>query len=364
MHVSSLLMSAAGDCFREAAIEVFRDQNVAFLDVPGFQLPSGKLAAAKDLPKRIRRSEIVLEKIAKDGKDVTHHVTDAELDKFKVGRRRQRNQQALINFFDHAAGGDLVVTPEPLYRGKIMIGVFHDNPDVTVNATSPRHYGITTVPARRITWLREVDENTVSTRLSSSLRHQHPFSILEKSVFTEVFSLAYDSFVFGEQHSSVLFNRKNDYTDRETALIGIVSSIAAVLCEAVTNHDDDDVDLLTALLSQASMEFHCQQAADIHSPGFNRFTSSTPTALVIAAMLATLSLLSSCDNQQLMASTISDLEYINSSAPANDACTATVSKTSDRILKTIGSDKLWKMCQAMKEAQNRAGLESSAKIIK
>ncbi|RCW27794.1 hypothetical protein DFR48_102280 [Ciceribacter lividus] len=332
--------------------------------MPGLVLPEGKLGQSKDLPKLIRRSEIVLEKLAKEGKEQAPTVTEDELKNFKVGRRRQRNQQALINFFDHAAKGDLIITPEPLYRGKILIGVFLDESNTAVEAKSPRHYGPTPVPARRIRWLKEIEENTVSSSLSQSLRHQHPFSLIERSRFPEVFSLAYDSFVYGERHSSVLFNRKVDYTDRETSLIGLVSSISAVFCEAVSTGDQDEIDLLTALLSQASMEYHCQQAADIHSPGFNRFISSTATALVIAAFVASLSLLSACDSAESMTATLANIDYVNSSAPADDACTALVSETTDRILKTIGSDKLWKMCQAMKDAEARAGLESSAKIIK
>ncbi|MBY3493887.1 hypothetical protein [Rhizobium laguerreae] len=345
-------------------LETFKNDNVAFLDMPGFQMPDVPLAAANDLGKRIRVAEITLDKIAKDGKEREHFVSQDDIEKFRVGRKRRRNQQAMINLFDHAQKGDIVVMPEPLGYGRVQIGVFHDKAGTHVTAKSPKNYGITGVPARHVTWIREVDENKLSTNLSSSLRHQHPFSLIEQSIFLEIFSLTYDSYVFKDHFSSVIFNRKDDYTDRETALIGIIASLAANFAQAVDEHQEAEIDALTAILSQASMEFHCSQAADIHSPGFNRFTSSKHTALVIAAMIAALSLLSSCDSAQQVEASVPQLEFVNSAAPHDDACTGLVSKTSGRILRGMGSDNLFKLCQAMKDAERRAGLESSAKTHK
>ncbi|MCQ1779146.1 hypothetical protein NOJ05_18235 [Neorhizobium galegae] len=342
-------------------LETFKNDSVAFLDMPGFQMPDAPLAKINDLAKRIRVAEITLDKIGKDGKHKEHFVSQDDIEKFRVGRKRQRNQYAMINLFDHAQKGDLVIMPEPLGRGKVQIGVFNDDAGTHIMAESPKYYGVTGVPARRVQWVREVDENKLSTILSSSLRHQHPFSLIEQSLFFEIFSLTFDSYVYKDQFSSVIFNRKDDYTDRETALIGIISSLAANFAQAVDEDQEAEIDALTAILSQASMEFHCAQAADIHSPGFNRFTSSKHTALVIAAVIAALSLLSSCNNAQQVEASIPQLEFVNSSAPQDDDCTGLVSKTSKRLLRGMDSDNLFKLCQAMKDAERRAGLESSAK---
>lgn len=345
-------------------LETFISENVAFLDMPGFQMPQGKLKDDKVLSMRIRASEIVLEKLSKEGKDRIPSVTEAELKSFRVGRKRQRNAQAMITFFDVAAKGDLIVTPEPLVAGKVRIGTFDDEPGNWFPIKVPRSYGLTPIPARRVRWLKGIEENKISSPLSFSLRHQHPFSLIEKTLFFEIFSLAFDSYVYNDRHSSVIFNTKSDYTDRETALMGIVSSLAANYCEAVESDRKNKIDPLMAILSQASMEYHCSQASDVHSPGFNRFTSSTPTALVIAAVIAALSVLSSCSDVDQVEAVVKTIEYVNTSASPDDPCTAVVSKTADRILKSMGSDKLWEMCQAMKNAEARAGLESSAKVTK
>lgn len=345
-------------------LDTFKNDGVAFLDMPGFKMPEGPLSQDPKLPERIRVSEITLDRIASDGKEKEHFVSEHDLDNFRVGRKRQRNAQAMINFFDHAEKGDIVIMPEPLIRGRVQIGVFDDEARTHIVAKAPKYYGVTGVPARRVKWVREVDENKLSTRLSSSLRHQHPFSLIENSLFLEIFSLTFDSYVFKDHHSSVIFNRKDDYTDRETSLIGVISSLAANFTQAVEEGDDNELNPLSAILSRASIEFHCSQAADIHSPGFNRFTSSKATALVIAAVIAALSLLSSCSNPQEVAAEVPKIVYVNTSAQPDDDCTARVSETANRLLKGMGSDNLFKLCQAMKEAETRAGLESSAKSAK
>lgn len=69
-----------------------------------------------------------------------------------------------------------------------------------------------------------------------------------------------------------------------------------------------------------------------------------------------------CASQAEMAQEISKVVYVNNSTQSADDCTAIVSTTVDSILKAADSDTLWKMCQAMKDAEARAGLESSAKV--
>lgn len=168
-------------------LKTFIENDVAFLDIPGFPMPDGKLADAKDLQIRLRTSEIVLEKISRDGKEKTPTVSEDEIKKFRVGKKRQRNQQAIINFFDEAKKGDIVVTPDQLVSGIIWIGEIRDNPNSSVSMSVPASYGEVSIPSRRVRWLKSIQESAVSRDLSGSLRHQHPFSLLERSLFLEVF---------------------------------------------------------------------------------------------------------------------------------------------------------------------------------
>lgn len=345
-------------------LSTFKADQVAFLDVPGFEMPDVKLSEANDLPTRIRRTEVMMEKLSREGREAIPRITEDDLQNFRVGKKRQRNQQAIINFYEVAKTGDLVVVPDQLSIGRVMIGVFAQQRAKLPHVTVPNIYGPVPVPARPINWLANVPENKVSTPLSSSLRHQHPFNLLEKSLFLEVFSLAFSSYVYNDHYSATIFNTKDDYLDRETSLIGLVSTLSATFCEKVSKGEENHFDLLDAIFEQASIEFHCSQAADIHSEGFNRFTSAKATPLVIAAFFAALSFLATADSQQQMEKMVDHIEFVNTFATEHDECTALVSKTTNLMLKSMNGDKLWKKCQSMKDAEQRAGLTSSAKIVK
>jgi hypothetical protein len=269
----------------------FVADKIAFLDIPGFEMPDGPLSEADDLPKRIRRAEVIIEKIRQDGPDDIPVVTANDLRNFRVGKKRQRHQQAVINFYETAAPGDLIVTPDRLSQGRVWIGQFAGRARRVVEATLPEIYGNTPIPARRVNWFGQFPENKISTRLSKSLRNEHPFSLIERTLFLEVFSLAFSSYVFLDHHSATIYNTKNDYLDLETSLLGLVSSMAATMSEKVEKGEGDEFDPVDALFEGASIEFHCSIASDIHSEGFSRFTSEKITPLVIAAFIAALSLL-------------------------------------------------------------------------
>lgn len=340
----------------------YLETKTAFLDIPGFVLPEGNIALANDLPTRLRRSEIVLAKIASDGRDTVPVVTDAELKDFRVGKKRQRHIQAVLNFYHHAAPGDLIVIPDRLSEGQVMIGRFAGRNRRATYTNVPKIYGETEIPARRVDWYGFFPENKLSTPLSRSLRNEYPFSLLEKSLFLEVFSLAFNSYVFGEHHSATIFNEKDDFLDLETALLGIVSRIAARVTEAVDKDDTENVDIWAALFEAASIEYHCSIASDVHSIGFNRFTASKITPLVIAAFIAALSVLGECHSKAEAEALRGTIEIVNSSAKPNDPCTADVSRTAHLMLDEMDMDKVWKLCHTMKDAERRAGLKSSAHV--
>lgn len=338
----------------------FVADKLAFLDIPGFEMPDTPLSETDDLPKRIRRSEIVIEKIRQDGRDAIPVVTANDLRNFRVGTKRQRNQQAVINFYQMAAPGDLIITPDRLSQGRVWIGEFAGRARRIIDVKIPDAYGDTRIPARRVNWFGHFPENKISTMLSKALRHEHPFSLIERNLFLEVFSLAFSSYVFLDHHSATIYNTKNDYLDLETSLLGLVSSMAATMSEKVENGEDDGFDPIDAIFEGASIEFHCSIASDIHSEGFSRFTGSKFTPLVIAAFIAALSLLGGCDSKESVDAQRHDIEIVNSSAPPGDACTASVSETTLTMLQAMDIDRLWKTCQNMKDAERRAGLKSSA----
>lgn len=340
-------------------LETFIDSRAGFLDFPGLELPRGKLQEAKDWIPRIARSQFIASTLRQAGTDAKF---DAELSKFANARATQnrgRLRSAIINFYGEAKDGDFVVLPEPVFLSKVHVGRLKGN-DVT-RAHFPRWYGKTSIPARHIEWLGQYRESAISPALSNSLRHQHPFTLLEKSVQLEVFSLAYGSFVFGERHAAI-FNEKNDFLDTDAALLGIVSRLAAAACRAVDERKSRlaAADLIDVLLRAPPIEYTCTQEADIHSAGFNRYISGTMAALVIGAVIAGLIGLAWYSSKEKLAADISAVSIVNTSPNADPQCTARVSKASAMVLQALGTDRTWALCEAAKAAAARAGFRSTA----
>lgn len=336
----------------------FIENGVGYLDFPGLELPEGDLTNANDFIPRIARSQAIKEAIRS-----REPVEFPRLEEFAAARNTKHRgslRSAIINFFQEAKAWDLVVLPEPAYNGRIWIGQFTD--DDLIRYYHVARFGGYAAPARRLRWYGPFAENTVSTSLSSSLRKSHPFTLLEKARFLEVFSLVYTSFVFGDRYSAAVFN-DDDFLDADAAFLGNVSRLAAAACRSIDENEasiDRDA-LLSILISDPPIEYTSSQEIDIHSPGFNRYTSATIVSLVIAAVVATYIGLSEQSSHATLANDIAAIQYVNSAAGADPGCTARVSEASKRILDVLGIDKTWKMCEAAKSAKRRAGLRSSAR---
>src|SRR5438874_9633482 len=114
---------------------------------------------------------------------------------------------------------------------RVWVGQFTTN--TVVNGHYYRRYGRTPIPARAIDWLANFPENMISTALSQSLRHQHPFTLLERSLFVETFSLVHGSFVYGDRHVSTIYNDRSDFLDSDAALLGAISRLSAAASRSV-----------------------------------------------------------------------------------------------------------------------------------
>jgi hypothetical protein len=343
-------------------LNAFLEERVGFLDFPGLELPEGPLSKAPDLISRVARSVDVRAAFYKVGPELNPKTIKlADYAKARRTQKRARLAQALISFFEIAKHGDYVVLPEPLTNGQIRIGRITS--DKVTEGYYPPRYGKWSIPARSINWLGGVPENTVSRDLSLSLRHQHPFTVLEKSRYVEVLSLVHGSFIYGDRHSSMIYNEAGDFLDADAALLGAISRLAAAACRSIDEGKGElgAADLVDVLLRSPPIEYTCAQEADIHSPGFNRYVSATVVALVIAALVGGLIGLSQYSSIDKLSDDVAKLTIINSAPNADPLCTAKVSEATRRVLLTLPADQTWALCEAAREAQRRAGVRSSAR---
>jgi len=256
------------------------------------------------------------------------------------------------------------VVPTQVWNEKILIGQFAGRR--IVNTALRREYGDSSIPARRVEWLSEIDERKISGELSSSLRHQHPFSLIERSLYNEIFSIAYHNFFSPESFSSLLLNNNAEFLDSDSAFIGLISNISAY-----ANYLSDRAELVAAqpvvhdilnlFFEGVPIDYSCAQSSDIHSAGFTRLISSKATAITTAAVLAILCGLAIYSSQDSIANDAQNVMVTNSLAAADDICTPKVSESAAIVLRSIGFDDLWKACQRAKAMQDRTGLDTGVR---
>lgn len=338
----------------------FVGQSVGYLDVPGLPPPDVKVSQAKDLVQRLAYSDAVRDYVRDYGLDAKPEFDLRQFANARTSAKRTRTSNALVSLLEEAQVGDLVVLPEPIWMAKVWVGRFRSQR--IIQGFAPNVYGENVMPSRHIDWLGSFEERTVSGELSISLRHQVPFSLLARSLYLEVFALAYGTYVYGDRHAATIYNG-GDYLDADASLLSNISKLAAFACIAVDkNTRQESIDsqqLLQILLGNPPIDYTCSQEADIHSPGFNRYTSGTTVPLVIAALLTAFMYLSSCSTKEEMQTKIPEITYVNSSDNSDQMCNARVSEAAKLAIAMIGIDKTWALCKSTREAQQR-GLKSTA----
>lgn len=340
-------------------LEDYRDQGLVFLDLPGFPYPRGPISEVEDVAARISLSQQVRQYIQENGSE---DIPQLRLEQFANAinsQSRGRTRQALINLHEEATEGDLVILPEPIYMSQVFIGRLGNRR--VINARSPERYGEAILPGRRIEWLGTYPENTISTKLSTSLRNQHAFTLIEQSLFTEVFSLAYGSFIYRDRHVSTVYN-EDEFLDSDSAFLSNLSRLAAAACASMDRGEDGlSVDnLANILLSDTPIEYSCNQESDIHSKGFTRYISGTMVSIVISVLASSYIELSKHDNSKAIAQEIENLVLINTSPNADPNCTAWVTEATKRVFDMLPLDKSLAICDAARSSRRR-GLKPSAR---
>lgn len=329
----------------------FREKSLGYLDFPGITLPTKDLENSNSLIPLIAMSDAIRSAFFAREIDSAVKFDVADFEDARRTKNRGRLRQALINFYEHAKPGDIVVLPDTLSRKVVLIGEFIS--DEILYAPYDKRSDALRVPCRRIKWIKEVRENVLSTKLSDSLRHQQAFSLIEKDRYLEVMSLAYDSFVFNGRHVATIFNGE-EFLDEDSALISSLSRIAAAFCKAdAEGICKTEYDLFDIIFSSNDIAYSCDQESDIHSEGFTRLIGGAIVPIVTAALLAAYIEISKAPTAAEAQDMISQLEIINTSPFSDPQCAPRVRRITKQILTAANFDKTLKMCDTVRKTASR-----------
>jgi len=339
-------------------LDHFANAGVGFLDLPALTFPEGALVSSDELLARILASQRTKELIRDFGDVGIAAFTnwDVYLDARRTSNR-SRLEQAVINFYGVAKVGDYVIVPSSLSDRYVLIGRFTSN---NVGNSAFR-YGDHKLPSRSIKWMARIDEGKLSERLAKSLRHQHAFSLVERSRFIEILSIVNGNYQFDDMIVGTIFNRKDDFIDADSALVGVLSKLAAAACQSMeANTPGLAHDALRTIVTSIDKDFTCTQESDIHSAGFIRLISGAVTPLVVSCLLSGFLTVDLSIGADAVYAQLQNMAVENSTSP-DDACVPKISEATKRILNSVGIEITYEMCKAAQEASERAGLDPTAK---
>lgn len=270
----------------------------------------------------------------------------------------------LAGFFDRAMKGDLVVVPPPDLVGSVLIGELQDDPQNFQNIEIPELFGTDEVPSRKVKWLATVPKADLSLGMLRRFPRPNAFTLLDREFYQEIFSLAYGSYSLDDSFTSRFdvteadFNTIDDYRIQQ-----IFNSVAALSQQIETNQTalktlDKSAgwDAVIDLLSDPS--YIPDLSVNINSPGSLTLSCRRIVPLVAAALIALAAVGAQATWDAAQAGTI---KIENSSAPANDQCSADVAAETLEQLKMMGLERWKSLCKKVEETKKGTGLKEQSK---
>jgi hypothetical protein len=215
-----------GDRYR--FLNSFLKNGVAFLELPGLELPEGAIEAeTPELRERLhvsREVESWIQAYRKYARSAMTEEPPKQPDRtptLYAGQALNRNQRqnlgAVRNLFGIAEKGDLLVVPDQIPTRTVMIGEFLHGPDSRIRHSEAEHFLGEATPARQVRWFPAVDELRVPRELSSILRIPPAISQVPRSFEGSILENSYGTFYRPGQFSARITIGGTDFDTQNTS---------------------------------------------------------------------------------------------------------------------------------------------------
>lgn len=339
----------------------FLSQNAVFLDFPFLNLAAEKLSF---------KAPELLEKIVLSRKLRHWHLTGRDAAKepsrtlgkysnYKWTRNRAAYRASLIGLFGEAKAGDLVVVPGPGYWSNVLIGELIEPPNKKFSIELSSRYPNEKIPARRVRWRAQKRKGHFSEELIKRLQLPNPVVILERSLRSEIYDLAFGAYTLGELFSSRLevgtfeFTTLDDFWTQR--LLTYLSAMLATMNNANAEKFFES-DFEEALKLAFDESWIAEAAININSPGSIRLYSQKIAPLFIAAILA----LTSLPPDHVFGAEINTINSENKFS-ATDKCDAKIDEAVRQAINMMGYTQWQKLCREATNVRNRTGLAGPSK---
>ncbi|MBS9476081.1 hypothetical protein [Ancylobacter radicis] len=345
--------------------DIFRDNELVFLEVPYIQLNNSRLRTGAGIRRAIRQS-IDLRRY-----NETTGISEPtrQFEDYASGSFSEKSLQALVGsinrIYSQAKVGDIVIVPgreavdgitQPVVRFGEIAAPFSDE-DIFESGEG----SIAKVPFRRVRWLNTVPRKQLTVRLER--RIGKPPAVRQITIdrdAEELLGLVYESYIFHGNSNSVIFADRYDGSDfvvlnRSSEIIAfLVSAHAKLSLGRDHNFRVSDLEEFTERhFSDASIS---NIEVDFASPGYWRIIGASVSlgAFVALGVAVLTSGMSVADMQ-------GGIEVMNSVSP--DGTAADLQESMNILLQSIDSIQLEKVAEQAARARDTIGLQSPTRVV-
>ena len=259
-----------------------------------------------------------------------------------------------------AKKGDLIVMPDKGYTTLVQIGMLLDNPGVIKDISAEDDHETHKYFGRRVKWIGSIEKRRLSDALIAQLHSQAAFFDLGRSHYEEIYSKAFDDYVYDGQFVSTFRTTKQIFTSKDNLLSSLWFELIEVLEEARETHKPLAIENIyeLAVESDISEDDRNDLSISVQSPGWFRWRSLTVEPLAAIAMFAMATAGVSFDEAK--AATVS-AQVVRT---ADTQCLGQVDQSVKAYLELLGKDRWEQACKLATKAETQATLHANARLKK
>lgn len=257
-----------------------------------------------------------------------------------------------------AKKGDLIVMPDKGYTSLVQIGMFTDEPGKLKKVEAKDDTETDTYFGRRVKWVGSIEKRKLSDPIIYLLHSRAAFFDIGRSYYEEIYSKAFDDYVYDGQNVATFRTSKNIFTSKDNLLSSLWFELIEVLDEAKSSRTqlafDNILDL--AVESEIDEDERNDLSISVQSPGWFRWRSATLEPLVAMALFTMA--IASVSYEDARAATVT-AQVVRQ---ADDQCLGKVDESVKDYLELLGKDRWEQACKLAVKANKQATLTTKAKL--
>lgn len=260
----------------------------------------------------------------------------------------------------NAKKGDLILVPDRGYGTNVLIGQLLDDPAVVAKVGGdtpgePAFFG------RRVKWIGHRRKGAFSESLVKLLHSQAAFFDVGRSHYEEIYTYAFDDFLYDEQFFATYRTSKSIFTPKDSFLTSVWLELLEVLEESRREKNIDDngsiYDLVIA--SNISDDDRDDLSISVQSPGWFRVRS------LAAAPFAALALFTMAADGVPYDEAVAATTSANIVRDADAAsCLGQVDASVHDYIVLLGKERWEQACVLAQRAKLEAQLSTAARVVR